>query len=153
MQGFRTFRSGLVAALLAISSPAAATAAVPDAPPRPVVGIPGGPHRLAAQGSYCWERREGIGLCADTIDPMSYAPTLRLPRGSDAIVRMGYPVTSLGATVDGEDARLEPLGDRARKFRLDLPEVPSRGKLELYLFANYDRGDGYFAMKLASRGR
>lgn len=128
-------------------------AAAPSAPPRPVVGIPGGPHRLAAQGSYCWESREGVGLCADTIDPMTYAPKLRLPRGSDAIVRMGYPVESVGATVGGEDAPLEPLGDRMRKFRLSLPDLPPRGKIELYIFASYDRGDGYFAMKLASRGR
>ena len=151
-----TFRSGLVAALAAAAAtllPAGASAAVPNAPPRPVVGIPGGPHRLAAQSSYCWGGREGFAICADTIDPMAYAPKLRLPRGSDAIVRMGYPVKSVGATVDGEDAPLEPLGDRMRKFRLDLPDLPSRGTIDLYLFANYDRGDGYFAMKIASRNR
>ncbi|MFN8151187.1 MAG: hypothetical protein U0R24_08690 [Solirubrobacterales bacterium] len=130
----------------------AAAAAVPKSPPRPVIGVPGGPHRLAARGSYCWEGPGG-GLCADTIDPMLYAPKLRLSPGRDAIVRMGYPVSGVGASGDGSPLEMEPLGDRGRKFLLHVPDIPRGQELEVYIVASYDRGDGQFAIRISSRNR
>ena len=155
ISSMKKLRSALVPGLaagaaLVLAGPA--FAGVPEAPPQPVFGIPGGPHRLAAVGSYCWERPAG-GLCADTIDPIDYAPTVRLPADADPIVRMGYPVRRVRAFIGGERIALEPLARRHRKFRLSLPERPADGVLEVYLFATYDRGDGSFAIKIASRGR
>jgi len=66
---------------------------------------------------------------------------------------MGYPVKGVTASAGDEELTMEPLGDRKRKFRLDLPEAGSGKPLEVYLFAGYDRGDGFFAIKIASRSR
>lgn len=92
-------------------------------------------------------------LCADTIDPIEYAPTIHLAAGADPIVRMGYPVRRVGAFIGEERLDLTPLGQRGRKFRLALPDRSTGEPLEVYLFATYDRGDGSFAIKIASRRR
>jgi hypothetical protein len=148
----RLLRSSLTIALAGLAALPAAAGAIPNAPPRPVVGVPGGPHKLAAQGSYCWEGPNG-GLCADTVDPMSYAPTLRLPAGGDPVIRMGYPAKRVFASAGEDDLDLEAVGDRRRKYLLHLPADVPTGPLGVYISASYDRGDGLFAIKIVARGR
>lgn len=84
---------------------------------------------------------------------MSYAPTLRLAKGADPIVRMGYPVKSVVASAGEDDLPMDPIDGSDRRFRLRLDEIPAGEKLKVYLFATYDRGDGFFAIKFASRPR
>lgn len=138
---------GFVALALIVALAATkAFAGVPDAPPRPVVVADGGASRQAAQGSYCWSGRES-GICVDTIDPLEFAPTLRAQPGSTLTVRMGYPVERLSAsTADDGMVELTPLDRRSRKFELALPEGEAGRRVDLHLFATYDRGDGYFGL-------
>ncbi len=127
----------------------AAGANVLKAPPRPVVVADGGAHRQAAQGSYCWAYRGG-GLCADALDPIEFAPELGALAGSAITVRMGYPIKSLrayGADFNTE-IDLDPLDDRRRKFELTLPDSQPGGRIDIYLQATYDRGDGLFAIRV-----
>lgn len=133
-----------------LSLPSAAGARVPEAPPRPVVVADGGAHRQAARGSYCWTYGGG-GVCADTIDPIEVAAELSAPAESTITVRMGYPVERLGAyTADGE-LDLVALDDRRRKYELTLPRSRPGGRLDIYLQAAYDRGDGLFAIRIRPR--
>ena len=139
--------------LLAVAGSLVATAgaAVPSAPPRPVVVADGGAHRQASQGSYCWESGNH-GLCVDTLDPIEFAPRLPAPAGSTLTVRMGYPVEQLSASTGrGEELAAVPLGERSRKFEIELPRQRA-GRIDLYLFARYDRGDGYFAIRVRQLG-
>lgn len=143
---------GFVALALIVALAATkALAGVPDAPPRPVVVADGGASRQAAQGSYCWSGRES-GICVDTIDPLEFAPTLRAQPGSTLTVRMGYPVERLSAsTADDGKLELVSLDARGRKFELRLPEGEAGRSVDLYLFARYDRGSGFFALRVRSR--
>lgn len=143
--------------LLAIAGSLVATAgaAAPARPPRPLVVADGGEHRHAARGSYCWESGNHA-VCVDTLDPIEFAPRLRAPAGSTLTVRMGYPVEQLNASTGrGQELAAVPAGARSRKFEITLPQGAEH-RLDLYLFARYDRGDGSFAIRIrrpeAARG-
>ena len=142
-----------VASALALAASAApAIAHAFDRPPLPRIVAADGAHERAARGSYCWTG-DHSSVCADTTDPLGYAPTLRVPGGSSQIVRMRHEVTSLIASNRrGKRFELEPIGDGGRRFRLtvDHPSAPHR--TAVYLSAAYGaRGDGLFAIKILPR--
>ena len=145
-----------VAAIAALSVLAAEPAAAFNlgGPPRPRVIASDGAQERAARGSYCWGDRHSA-VCADTSDPMAYAPTLRVPAGSSQVVRMRHEVTSLTASNRrGKRFQLEPLGDGGRRFRLTIDHPSAPHPTAIYLFARYgDAGDGSFAIKLKPHAR
>lgn len=123
---------------------------IPDAPPRPVVVADGGAHRLAVQGTYCWETAT-TGICVDSTDPMDYAPLLHAPAESTVTIRMGHPTTSLEAYTTEAKLDLIQLDERRRKFELTLPPSASGKPIEIYLQADYEEGDGLFAVRIKPR--
>jgi hypothetical protein len=137
-------------ALVAATAPTAAFAL--DGPPRPRVAAADGAHERAARGSYCWDGGN-VSVCADTSDPMAYAPTLRIPAGSSQVVRMRHEVSSLAAyNRRGKRFQLEPIGDGGRRFRLTIDHPRAPHSTAVYLSADYGaRGDGLFAIKIRPR--
>jgi hypothetical protein len=137
-------------ALAALAAPTAVFAL--DRPPRPRVVAADGAHERAARGSYCWDGPR-FGICADTSDPMTYAPTLGVPAGTSQVVRMRHEVTSLAAhNRRGRPFELEPLGDGGRRFRLTIDHPWAPHPTAVYLSADYGaRGDGLFAIKIRPR--
>jgi hypothetical protein len=145
-------------AALAAAAPSGAVAGAPaaarqpPAPPIPLIATADGTHRLAARGSYCWFAR-GHGLCADSLDPMAWAPRIHFPAGTSPVIRMGYPVEHLIAQRrDGDELELTPLGEGGRKFSVALPEAAPGTTFAVYLGADYDLGDGSFAVRFIPRG-
>ena len=143
-----------LAVLVAAPAAFALTPFALDAPPRPRVTASDGAHEQAARGSYCWSTRHS-GICADTSDPMTYAPTLRIPAGTSQVIRMRHAVTSLAAfNRRGDHFQLEPLGDGGRRFRLRVDHPSAPHPTAVYLSARYGAtGDGSFAIKLKPHGR
>jgi hypothetical protein len=144
--------AAIAALAVLVAAPAAAFAL--DAPPRPRVIASDGAHERAARGSYCWTGHHS-GICADTSDPMTHAPTLRVPAGTSQVIRMHHEVTSLAASNRrGDHFQLEPLGDGGRRFRLTIHHPSAPHPTAVYLFARYGAtGDGSFAIKLKPHGR
>jgi hypothetical protein len=144
-------------ALAAIASPAAASppaaaAREPSAPPIPLIVTADGTHRLAARGSFCWFA-ENHGLCADSTDPMAFAPRVHFPAGTSPVIRMGFPVEDLVALRrDGSELELTPLGQERRKFAIGLPDAAAGTTFAVYLQADYSLGDGSFAVRFIPRG-
>ena len=147
------FNAAAIAALAVLAAAPAAAFAL-DGPPRPRVIASNGAHERAALGSYCWNGRRS-SICADTSDPMTYAPTLRVPVDTSQVIRMRHEVTSLTASNRrGKRFQLEPLGDGGSRFRLTIDHPSAPNPTAVYLFARYgDAGDGSFAIKLKPHAR
>lgn len=119
----------------------AADAKLPKRPPRPVVVSADGDKQRAARGSYCWRTRS-VGVCADTSDPLGFAPTLKVRRHSPQVVRSRIPVKSLTAR-DHRDrrVRVKAVGKGHRRFKIK-PRWRGAKRVGIRLFATYGRRSG-----------
>ncbi|HET6832007.1 MAG TPA: hypothetical protein VFH44_11735 [Solirubrobacterales bacterium] len=151
-RGMGRFTLAFTVAAFALVAVAPTAAFALDKPPQPRVVAADGAYERAARGSYCWGGRH-FAICADTSDPMIYAPTLRVPVGTSQVVRMRHEVTSLAAyNRRGNRFQLQPLGDGGRRFRLTIDHRSAPHPTAVYLSADYGaRGDGLFAIKIRPR--